>query len=86
MDQQVAAAPRGERHREDPGGPRCPRCGTGDLLVTAVARHGGGVWSGAYCAGLYDRERRRYLRPSCGYSGECSDSVVSVSRTPVPQT
>ena len=46
----------------------CPRCGRGDLVAIDVARRGGGRGRGLYCAGLYDRDRRRFLRPSCGYS------------------
>jgi hypothetical protein len=50
-------------------GERCPRCGSGDLFVVRMARPGGDAASGAYCAGVYDRERRRYVRRSCGYAG-----------------
>jgi len=48
--------------------PRCPECGSGDLFVIRVARRGGGVRQGAYCAGLYDHERHRFLARSCGYA------------------
>ncbi|HXU13171.1 MAG TPA: hypothetical protein VN898_14545 [Candidatus Binatia bacterium] len=52
------------------GAPRCPECGSGDLFLTEIARHDGEVWRGAYCAGEYNRERRRVVRRSCGYAGE----------------
>jgi len=48
---------------------RCPECGSGDLFTIEVARRDGGVWRGVYCAGQYDRDRRRFLRRSCGYAG-----------------
>lgn len=49
-------------------GDPCPRCGGGDLVTIDVARRGGGRGRGLYCAGLYDRDRRRFLRPSCGFT------------------
>ena len=49
--------------------PRCPRCGSGDLLTLAVGRRGTVASQAAFCAGLYDRERRRIVSRSCGYSG-----------------
>ena len=49
--------------------PRCPECGSGDLFLIDVTRRDGGVWRGAYCAGLYDHDRRRLLARSCGYAG-----------------
>ncbi|PYT12604.1 MAG: hypothetical protein DMF51_12810 [Acidobacteria bacterium] len=49
--------------------PRCPECGAGELFLIDVARRDGGVWQGAYCAGLYDHVRRRLLARSCGYAG-----------------
>ncbi len=54
-----------------PGGdtPRCPRCGSGDLHSIEVSRHTGAARQAAYCAGLYDRDRRRFVRRSCGYAG-----------------
>ena len=48
---------------------RCPGCGSGDLFTCHVARRDGGVWRGVYCAGEYDRNRRRFMRRSCGYAG-----------------
>jgi len=50
--------------------PRCPECGSGDLFLIEVTRRDGEVWRGAYCAGEYNRERRRFVRRSCGYAGE----------------
>ncbi len=47
--------------------PRCPWCGTGDLFGIALRRGRGEVRQAAYCAGVYDRERRRFLRRGCGY-------------------
>ena len=35
----------------------------------SVGRRGGAAAEVEYCAGLYDRERRRYLRRACGYTG-----------------
>lgn len=52
------------------GVPRCPECGSGDLFLIEIARQDGDVWRGAYCAGEYNRERRRVVRRSCGYAGE----------------
>lgn len=52
------------------GAPRCPECGSGDLFLIEVTRRDGEVWRGAYCAGEYNRERRRFVRRSCGYAGE----------------
>jgi len=63
MDRSVAA---GARARAE--SPRCPECGSGDLFVIRVARRDGGVRQGAYCAGLYDHERHRFLARSCGYA------------------
>ena len=48
--------------------PRCPRCGDGDLFAIEVTGRAGGVRRGSYCAGRYDRDRRRFVRRSCGYS------------------
>ncbi len=53
----------------DPVAPSCPGCGTGDLFLIEVTRGAGDVRRVAYCAGVYDRVRRRFLRRSCGYSG-----------------
>ena len=50
--------------------PRCPECGSGDLFLIEVTRRDGEAWRGAYCAGEYNRERRRFVRRSCGYAGE----------------
>lgn len=56
--------------REAPPG-RCPACGDGDLFTATVARRADGVRpvTVTYCAGAYDRGRRRFLRPGCGYAG-----------------
>lgn len=48
--------------------PRCPKCGSGELFSIDVTRRSGGVKRATYCAGLYDRDRRRFVRRSCGYS------------------
>lgn len=56
---------------------RCPECGSGDLFTIEVARRDGGVWRGAYCAGEYDRDRRRFLRRSCGYAGATVEVTVA---------
>ena len=68
---------------------RCPGCGSGDLFTIEIARRQGNIWRGAYCAGEYDRDRRRFLRRSCGYAGaavegtpaafEVQDRIRSVS-------
>ena len=47
--------------------PRCPWCGTGDLFGIALRWGHEEVRQAAYCAGVYDRERRRFLRRGCGY-------------------
>jgi hypothetical protein len=53
---------------EPGGGSRpCPRCGS-DLFILAVNRGARGIVQATYCAGLYDRDRRRFVRRSCGYS------------------
>jgi len=49
--------------------PRCPSCGVGELFSIEVTRNGGEIRSVTYCGGDYDRERRTFLRRSCGYSG-----------------
>jgi hypothetical protein len=64
----------------DPPGVRCPRCGSGDLFVLEVARRGGQMSRAAYCAGFYDRNRRRFLRRSCGYAGGSPDDGVEQVR------
>jgi hypothetical protein len=49
--------------------PRCPRCGQGELIDALVGLGPGpGLWA-FYCAGVYDRERRRLVQRSCGYLG-----------------
>ncbi|HKN47804.1 MAG TPA: hypothetical protein VJ144_07520 [Candidatus Polarisedimenticolia bacterium] len=63
---------RGDEGQQD--GPRCPRCGSGDLFSIEVARPAGGARRATYCAGLYDRDRRRFVRRSCGYSGDGSEA------------
>jgi hypothetical protein len=45
----------------------CPRCGA-DLFILEVSRGARGPARATYCAGLYDRDRRRFVRRSCGYS------------------
>ncbi len=80
-----AAEGRGTDGRDGDERPRCPRCGSGDLFATEVARRDGGVARAAYCAGLYDRDRRRFLRRSCGYSGllevACSEDRRAASNS-----
>ena len=49
-------------------GRRCPNCGSGDLFEIRLRRATGGERQAAYCAGLYDRRRRRLVSRSCGYS------------------
>lgn len=47
---------------------RCPNCGSGDLFEIRLRRGPGRERRAAYCAGLYDRDRRRIVSRSCGYS------------------
>ena len=54
---------------EEPILPRCPRCGIGDLLRAQLLRGPGRETTFDYCAGRYDRARRRFARPGCGYTG-----------------
>jgi len=54
--------------KPNPPPKRCPRCGEGELLTLAVGRRGAATGRAAFCAGLYDRERRRIVLRSCGYS------------------
>ena len=61
---------------------RCPRCGAGDLFPLAVRRRRGDVRLAAYCAGVYDRERRRFLRRGCGY-WEGNDAVARPAAGPL---
>lgn len=65
-----APAPRAATadREHDPRERSCPRCGDGDLFTLDVGRGDGRRGRGAYCAGLYDRDRRRFLRRSCGYT------------------
>ena len=51
-----------------PDGRRCPNCGSGDLFEIRLRRSQGRDRRAAYCAGLYDRDRRRIINRSCGYS------------------
>jgi hypothetical protein len=64
-----ARAARGVPDGIEEAAERCPRCGSGDLFVVRMARPGGDAATGAYCAGVYDRDRRRFVRRSCGYAG-----------------
>jgi hypothetical protein len=52
----------------EPDEARCPRCGSGDLLVTRVLRGLAVPVVVSYCVGIFDRGRRRFVRRSCGYS------------------
>jgi hypothetical protein len=59
----------GAQGRASETGPRCPRCGQGDLVDALLGIDPrAGVWT-FYCAGVYDRERRRLVQRSCGYLG-----------------
>ena len=49
--------------------PRCPRCGDGELVDALVSRPAGMALWAVYCAGIFDRSRRRLARRSCGYVG-----------------
>ena len=49
--------------------PRCPLCGDGELVDAFVARPSGMALWVVYCAGVFDRARRRLARRSCGYVG-----------------
>ncbi|HKB07655.1 MAG TPA: hypothetical protein VKF61_05190 [Candidatus Polarisedimenticolia bacterium] len=49
---------------------RCPECGSGDLFGIEIRQRDGAAWRGVYCAGTYDRDRRRFLQRGCGYAGE----------------
>jgi hypothetical protein len=51
-----------------PDGRRCPNCGSGDLFEIRLRRSQGRDRRAAYCAGVYDRDRRRIVSRSCGYS------------------
>ena len=57
---------------------RCPECGSGDLYTIEITRRDRGAWRGVYCAGTYDRDRRRFLRRGCGYAGAVSAIPASV--------
>ncbi|OLD65906.1 MAG: hypothetical protein DMF52_13130 [Acidobacteria bacterium] len=58
---------------------RCPECGSGDLFTIEVGRRGGSSWRGVYCAGEYDRDRRKFLRRSCGYAGASVEVTIAVA-------
>jgi hypothetical protein len=47
----------------------CPRCGDGELVDAQVVRPAGMALWAVYCAGVFDRTRRRFVRRSCGYLG-----------------
>ncbi|HET8946672.1 MAG TPA: hypothetical protein VFQ07_06795 [Candidatus Polarisedimenticolia bacterium] len=49
--------------------PCCPRCGDGELVDALVVRPVGMALWAVYCAGIFDRARRRLARRSCGYVG-----------------
>ena len=75
----AAPPPYARAESADPS--RCPGCGSGDLFTIEVARREGGVWRGVYCAGEYDRDRRRFLRRSCGYAGAVVEVVIAPPTT-----
>jgi hypothetical protein len=58
----------------------CPGCGSGDLFTIRIARRDGGEWRGVYCAGQYDRGRRRFVRRSCGFSGSILEAGARSGR------
>ncbi len=59
---------------------RCPHCGSGDLFEIRLRRGAGVEKRAAYCAGLYDRDRRRIVSRSCGYlEGEGEGAIVAPS-------
>jgi len=66
----MRGAPPPVAHGEEQDGdrPRCPRCGCGELFSIDLTRTAGAARRGTYCAGLYDRDRRRFVRRSCGYT------------------
>lgn len=59
----------------DPDDPRCPRCGSGDLLVTRVLRGPAVPVEVSYCVGSFDRGRRRFVRRSCGYTSRFPETT-----------
>jgi hypothetical protein len=61
---------------------RCPRCGQGELVDALVGLGPGpGLWA-FYCAGVYDRERRRLVQRSCGYLGSGGATAGALQRRP----
>ena len=64
---------------------RCPGCGSGDLFTIEIARRQGMAWRGVYCAGEYDRDRRRFLRRSCGYAGAAVEGVPVATESRPPR-
>jgi uncharacterized protein (DUF983 family) len=58
---------------------RCPECGSGDLFTIEVRHRDGGARRGVYCAGEYDRDRRRFLRRSCGYADAPVEDTVAIA-------
>ncbi|HEU4402052.1 MAG TPA: hypothetical protein VFT43_08095 [Candidatus Polarisedimenticolia bacterium] len=69
---------RDEAGEGETGLARCPRCDAGELLAIALTRRGGSVGRAVYCAGIYDRERRRFLRRGCGYAATSERAAASV--------
>jgi hypothetical protein len=63
---------------------RCPGCGSGDLFTIEIARPQGTAWRGVYCAGEYDRDRRRFLRRSCGYAGAAVEGEPEATESRPP--
>lgn len=72
MHETTPSAPRAARWSSVTDRPasrrRCPNCGSGDLFDIRLRRGQDGERRAAYCAGLYDRARRRIISRSCGYS------------------
>ncbi len=64
----------------------CPACGDGELLALMLRGGDGEVRRAAYCGGVYDRVRRRYLRPSCGYADAQSADEGSAGASIGPAT
>ena len=74
------AGPQPAARGRDADRSRCPECGSGDLFTIEIGRLRGSVWRGVYCAGEYDRDRRRFLRRSCGYAGASVEIPIAVAQ------
>ena len=65
-----------------PRGPICPACGIGDRLALALRGGDGRPLRAAYCGGVYDRLRRRYVLASCGWSGPDEERIAPADGPP----